>query len=134
MIDFFDYVGIFGIGYELEITLAVRLIRRTERRKITLSLRVREDGEEVGRRRDVIAQPLIIGEEEQFVFDDRAAEAAAELIPALFGLPCAGEIVAPVVGVQHVVAEELEAAAVKLIRARFDGHADDAALEGAEFR
>src|SRR5262245_66631456 len=99
MIDFFDYVGNFGIVYELEITLAVRPIRRTERRKITLSLRVREAGEEVGRRRDVIAQTLISGEEEQCVFDDRAAEAAAELIRALCGLHCAGEIVAPAVGV-----------------------------------
>ena len=60
---------------------------------------------------------MIAAEEEQFVFDDRAANDAAVLI-ALEGVALRREEVS---GVEHAVADEFENVAVKLISSRL-GH------------
>ena len=79
--------------------------------KIALAPIGGEDGEAAGYRWIVLAQALIVGEEEELVLEDRSAESAAELVPAQqltryggVGVP----VIAPVVGVELVVAEVLE--------------------------
>ena len=66
----------------------------------------------------VFAVALVVGEEEGLVLEDRAAERAAELVLLEIGLGAAGAVVEEVVGVERVVAVELEAAAVEACSCR----------------
>ena len=86
----------------------------------------------------VEALPLIVNKEEEFVLDDRATKSAAKHIPAKTRT---GEsriiwidLVFPTVGVQYVVPEKFPDVAVKTVRTRLEGCADDSALKIAEFR
>src|SRR5262249_32747916 len=75
--------------------------------------------------------PLIVGEEERAAALNRSAGDAAELVPSEFrlGRDGRGEEVA---SVERLVAEELEAGSVELVRARALGEVDDAAVEAPE--
>ena len=77
---------------------------------------------------------LVVAEEERLVLEHRAAEGAAELVLLEVRLGAAGAVVEEVVGVEGVVAEELEGAAVELVGARLDLQVDDAAERAAELR
>ena len=80
---------------------------------------------------DALSLTLIVGEEERPVLDNRSAEHAAVLIPAVVRFHrIAGLEVIP--GVQALVAKELEHIAMKGIAARFGGEIDHAAIEPAE--
>ena len=73
--------------------------------------------------------PLIVGEEEQLIFDDRSADRSAEHVPT-HGRSCdVLPIIRPTVRVEHVVAEELKQIAVELICPGLDRCTDDTALE-----
>ena len=61
----------------------------------------------------VLLRTLGVKEEEEFVFDDPTAEAAAELVPLKRIVGCAGQVC-----VQALVAEVVKAFTVKRIRAR----------------
>ncbi len=60
---------------------------------------------------------LVIDEEEELVFLDRAAEGAAELVPAQQWPAKTAEIVRPFVCVQLVVSKEFKQVAMELVRA-----------------
>ena len=79
-----------------------------------------------------LAVPLVVGEEERPVPEQRAAERAAELVLLEVRLGAAGAVVEEVVGVERVVAVELEAAAVRDVGARLDLQVHDAAERAAE--
>src|SRR5215471_18481437 len=78
--------------------------------KIAGPLGVREDTHFLRACRVIEALGLPIKEEEQLVLDDRATDCAAEHVPAKLILrkrsARAVESVLPLVGVQHVIAEE----------------------------
>ena len=92
---------------------------------------VDRSGADAGRR--IQTSSLVIGEEEHLVLLDRTAGGGAETVPANCGSRVSLEIVAPIVGVQFVVAEELKRAAVELIRAGLGGGVDHSAHVVAEF-
>src|SRR5437660_7458031 len=87
------------------------------------------------------ASALIVAEEESPVFSfvhfgdlERTAHGETELVllERLSGdTPGIGE---KVIRVQLLIAQEFEGAAMELIRARFDGSADDGASRAAELR
>src|SRR5262249_6708779 len=64
-------------------------------------------------------QPLIRAKEEQRVRSNRAAEGAAEITLSQLRLRQPGAVGKPVVGVERIVAEVPEAAAVKRVSAGF---------------
>ena len=74
------------------------------------------------------AGALIIEKEEDLVFDDGAAEGAAELVPAQ-GRVEGGEMVG---GVEEIVAKEFEEGSVPLVRAGLGGGLEQGAGDGAE--
>ncbi len=55
-----------------------------------------------------LAMALVVGEEERLVLEHRAADGAAELVLLELRLAAAGAVVEEVVGVERVVAVELE--------------------------
>src|SRR5262249_55213205 len=59
--------------------------------------------------------PLHAAEEEELVFDDRAAEAEAEVVVAQRRTRHPARVVEEVVGVELVIAQELKGAAVELV-------------------
>ena len=91
----------------------------------------RGHGREVGLGRGQ-PQALVVREDERLVLDDRAADRAAELVLREVALRPSRAVVEPVVGVEGIVAQELEDAAVELVRPRLDLEADDAAQRLAE--
>jgi hypothetical protein len=104
-----------------------------ELREVAAAHLQRRHGRQIGL---ALADPvaLVIEEVERLVFDDRAAHCAAELMLAEIGLRPSGAVVEEVVGVERVVAEEFEDAAVRLVGARLDLQVDDAAERMAELR
>ena len=107
-------------------------------REVAVALSVAQDRDERAGGRMVEPLTLVIHKEEQLVFEDRAADGGAEHVPAQ---SCTGqlsawpvELVFPLVGVQHVVAEELPGIAMEAVGTRLDGSIDDAARVIAEFR
>ena len=62
---------------------------------------------------ELLAVALIVGEEERPVAEERAAQRAAELVLLEVRLGAARAVVEEVVGVERVVAVELEAAAAR---------------------
>ena len=75
---------------------------------------------------------MIIDEEEQLVLEDGTAHGAAELIPT-DGPRNAAPVVAPVVGIELVIAKILESVAMELIGSGLDHYVDDPSLEVAKF-
>ena len=73
------------------------------------------------------AVALIGRKEEQFVLDERAAESAAKLIEPYFLLLYTRLIVEEVVGIERVVADELEHAAVEGVGSRLAHQVGDGA-------
>ncbi len=73
------------------------------------------------------AQALVVGEEERLVLDDRPAEGGAELVLREVRLRAAGLVQEEVVRIEAIVAQELEHAAVEVVRARLDLQVHDAA-------
>src|SRR5207247_3141718 len=75
---------------------------------------------------------LVVHNEEGLALYDRAAQGSPELVLAELGLrpPC--PVVEPVVGVQSVVAQELEGAPVELVAARLDLEVDHSAHGASE--
>src|SRR5205085_6927238 len=80
------------------------------------------------------AVALVVPEEEGLVLEDGAAEGAAKLVLLEVRLLATGAVVEKVVGVECVVAVELEAAAAQRVRAGLDLQVDDTAERAAEFR
>ena len=76
---------------------------------------------------------LVVGEEEGLVLEHRAADGAAELVLLELGLGASGAVVEEVVGVERVVAVELEAAATQAVGPGLDLQVHDAAERPAEF-
>ena len=81
-----------------------------------------------------LAAALVVAEEERLVLEHRAAEGAAELILREIGLGTVRAVVEEVVRVEGIVAVELEAAAVQLVRTGLDLQVDYATQRAAEFR
>ena len=79
------------------------------------------------RRADRLARALIVGEEEDPVADDWAAERAAPLVSLVVALLDIVVVVEVVVGVQPLVAPELEPGAAELVGAGLRDHVDQAA-------
>ena len=83
--------------------------------------------DETGGRWMVQTLPLIVNEEEQFIFDDRSPERASEHVPAhrrggnwrRVGV----DLIFPLVGIQNVIPEKLPDVAMKSVGAGFDGSA-----------
>src|SRR5882757_7554466 len=86
----------------------------------------------------VEALPLVIREKEQLVFPDRAAYGATKHVPTQSRpgqeIARTAEFVFPLVGIQFVVAEELEYIAMETVCARLDRGVDDAPRKIAELR
>src|SRR6476660_4985367 len=86
----------------------------------------------------VEASALIVREEEQFTFDDRSAERSPKHIPTQLGLGqnsarrTSRIAVPPRVGVEDVVAEELEGIAVEAVGPRLNGGVYNSALKISE--
>src|SRR5206468_3630717 len=80
------------------------------------------------------APALVIDKEEGAVVADGAAESGAELVLAEGGLAAAELVVEPIVGVQAIVAEEFEGAAVERVAPGLDLDVDDAAGGTPELR
>ena len=78
-----------------------------------------------------LADTFVIDEEEEFVFDERAAEGCAELVAVEGGFAGGGLEVAG--GVEVGIAEEFEDGAVELIGAGAHDGVDDAAADAAVF-
>ena len=75
---------------------------------------------------------LVVREEERLVPRDRAAEGQPILVAVLGPSLNAGCIVEKVVGVELVIAKEVPAGSVKLVRSRLDLRVDDRSLAPAE--
>ena len=72
----------------------------------------------------LLAEPVVVGEEERLVRDNRAADGASELILLERRLLLAGAVREEVVGVELVVAQELVGDAVKRVAAGFGDDVD----------
>src|ERR1019366_5607520 len=83
-----------------------------------------------GRRVGDLADAFIVEEEEQFVFDDGAGDAAAELVQMDRG----GAGLEIVFGVEDVVAQEFKQTAVKGVTTRLGDDVDDVAIGAAVLR
>ena len=81
-----------------------------------------------------VALPVVAAEEEQLVLLDRPAQRAAELIEVVRALARAAALVGEGVGVQALVAVELESRAVEGIGSRFGHHVDGPAARAANLR
>ena len=79
-----------------------------------------------------LAMPLIVTKEERLVLEDRAAQSATELVLLEVRFGAAGAVVEKVIGVERVVAVELESAAAHPVGAGLDLQVDDAAERPAE--
>ena len=82
----------------------------------------------------LVAQPLVVGEPERPIAHDRSANRAAELIALALRLGRSKQLRKIVVGVERIVSEELEQAAVHAVGARLDGGVDNGARAAAVFR
>ena len=82
----------------------------------------------------LIALAVVIEEEEQFVLDHRAAEVSAELIEVIILLREAGPIVLPAIGVEALVAEELEKRPMKVVSAALGDHVQNAPAGAPDLR
>ena len=80
------------------------------------------------------APSLVVHEEEGLVVPDGAAQRPAELVLAKGRLGAAELVVEQIIGVELVIAQKLEPAAVELIRAGLDLDIHDAAVGPAELR
>ena len=79
------------------------------------------------RGRLVIARTLIIGKEEQLIFDDSSTSSSAKFVPAQQRTRNTLKIVRPLVGVELVVPNEFKSRAMILVSARLSNHTDDTA-------
>ena len=105
-------------------------------------LRGRDNVVGSGRPRGVVGLALEIGEEEELVLDDGAADGAAKLVPLQYGTRQCRRVVypdevgvglvLPAVGIENRVAEVLEGASMELIGAGLGCLDDDAADVVAE--
>ncbi len=83
-----------------------------------------------------LAQPkaLITEEEEQLVLNNRAADVGAELVLGKGSTSYVALVVEEVVGVQHLVAQELVCRTMEAVRARFCREVDHSTGKPAVFR
>ena len=102
---------------------------RTNVRKVPGALRRGENTKWKGRGGMVKALPLVIDEEEQLVLHDRAADSAAEHIPANFGLGLPLNPFCHVFALRMSFRKNSHSVAVKSVGAGLNRSADDTALE-----